>query len=237
MPTLPVKTPKAIFFDAAGTLFDSVGHVAETYVALAQRYDKHVSTKEIARAFRECFNSQPPLAFTEPDTRRLEALERLWWKELVRKIFERTGSFERFEDYFTELFDHFARTESWALFDDTIATLEILKKRRFTLALISNFDSRVLGIIEGLGIAPYFDTILISSRAGYAKPAPEIFRLALEEHEIAPHQAIHVGDSPETDVLGALRAGVQPILLDRTGRPDAGETIHIANLSELISLL
>jgi len=236
MPTITINTPKAIFFDAAGTLFDSVGHVTDTYVELAERHDKQVSREEIARAFRECFASAPPLAFDETDTQQLEALERLWWKELVRKIFERTGSFDRFEAYFAELFDHFAKTESWALFDDSRETLEILKNRGFVLVLISNFDSRVLRIVEGLGIAAYFDTILISSRAGYAKPAPEIFHLALEEHKIAPNEAIHVGDSPETDVIGALRAGVQPILLDRHRRAETSEAIRITNLKELISL-
>jgi len=236
MSTITLSTPKAIFFDAAGTLFDSVRHVAETYVDLAERHGKDVSREVIARAFRECFASQPPLAFDETDTQRLEALERLWWKDLVRNIFERTGSFDRFEAYFDELFDHFAKTESWALFDDTIDTLEVLTKRGFILVLISNFDSRVLRIIEGLGIAPYFETILISSRAGYAKPDPEIFHMALKEHEIAPHEAIHVGDSPETDVVGALRAGVQPVLLDRAQRAETTEAIRITNLKELISL-
>ena len=237
MAMLSINEPKAVFFDAAGTLFDSVRHVAETYVELAGRHDKKVSRDEIASAFRDCFAAAPPLAFNETVVKRLEAMERLWWENLVRRIFEPTGTFERFDAYFTELFDHFAKTESWVLFDDTIETLEYLKDRRFILVLISNFDSRVLRIVEGLGIAPYFDTMVISSQAGYAKPAPEIFRLALEEHRIGAHEAIHVGDSPETDVEGALRAGVQPVLLDRNQRGHAEGAIRITGLRELIALL
>lgn len=237
MPATTLETPKAVFFDAAGTLFDSVRHVAEVYAELAERHNKFVSREEIARGFRSCFASAPPLAFDETDAERLEDLERLWWKDLVRRIFAPTGGFERFDDYFAELFHHFAQTESWFLFDDAVETLESLKRRGFILALISNFDSRVLRIVEGLGIAGYFDSMIISSRAGYAKPAPEIFQLALARHELEPHEVIHVGDSPETDIEGARRAGVQPVLLDRSDRAHGSDAVRIRSLRELIRLV
>ena len=60
--------------------------------------------------------------------------------------------------------------------------------------MISNFDYRVYGILEGLGLTGYFDSMTISSEAGWAKPAPEIFKAALVRHGLAPDEALHVGD-------------------------------------------
>ena len=237
IPPGPVTRPKAVFLDAAGTLFESTRPVAVTYAEMAQRYGKSVPSEEVSRRFRDCFASAPPMAFPGSDGQRLEALERAWWHDVVRRIFEPAGPFLRFEDYFDELFAYFARPDSWVLYDDARATLDALKKRGLILTMISNFDSRVLKIIHGLGIADYFDSVFISSSAGFAKPAAGIFRLALERHDIAPDEALHVGDSPETDIEGALRAGVRPVLLDRHGNAHHDGAVRIDGLHELMSLL
>ena len=237
IPPGPVTRPKAVFLDAAGTLFESTRPVAVTYAEMAQRYGKSVPSEEVSRRFHDCFASAPPMAFPGSDGQRLEALERAWWHDVVRRIFEPAGPFLRFEDYFDELFAYFARPDSWVLYDDARAALDALKKRGLILTMISNFDSRVLKIIHGLGIAGYFDSVFISSSAGFAKPAAGIFRLALERHDIAPDEAIHVGDSPETDIEGALRAGVRPVLLDRHGNAHHDGAVRIDGLHELMSLL
>lgn len=237
MPTGPLSTPRAVFLDAAGTLFESVKPVAVTYAELARRYGKDVPFEEVSRRFRECFAGAPPMAFPEADGARLEALERGWWRDVVWNVFETTGSFPRFDDYFTALFAYFARADSWALFDDAETALKGLKARGLILVMVSNFDSRVLKIVRGLGIADYFDSVFISSSAGFAKPAAGIFQLALERHGLAPHEAIHVGDSPETDIEGALNAGIRPVLLDRSGGPQSDGVVRIGGLGELMSLL
>ena len=79
--------------------------------------------------------------------------------------------------------------------------------------------------------------MFISSSAGFAKPDAGIFHLALERHRIAPDEVLHVGDSPETDVEGALRAGVRPVLLDRDGDARHDGAVRIDGLHELMSLV
>ncbi len=232
-----VTKPKAVFLDAAGTLFESVRPVAVTYAEMARRYGKRVPFEEVSQRFRHCFATAPPMAFPGSEGWRLEALEKDWWHDLVRRIFEPTGPFARFDDYFDELFAYFARADSWVLYDDARATLEALRARGLILVMISNFDSRVLKIVEGLGVADYFDSVFISSSAGFAKPSAGIFHLALERHGIAPDEAIHVGDSPETDVEGALNAGVRPVLLDRDGTARHEGAVRIDGLHELMRLV
>lgn len=55
------------------------------------------------------------------------------------------------------------------------------------------------------------------------KPARDFFHAALAGLQCAPGQAVMVGDDAESDVAGALRAGIGSALLVRTGKYRAGD--------------
>src|SRR4029434_4757837 len=148
---------KGIFFDAAGTLIKPARRVGETYAVMARKYGIEVSTAEIAERFRLCFHSAPPLAFPGASPARIPDLVRAWWKDLVRRIFEPWDGFQRFDDYFAELFAYFARPDAWTLYPEVAETLSALEKRSMVLSVISNSESRLVGILEGLGAAHWFD--------------------------------------------------------------------------------
>jgi putative hydrolase of the HAD superfamily len=133
------------------------------------------------------------------------------------------------------LFGFFARAEAWALYAETLATLEQLKGRGFTIGVISNFDSRLLGLLDGLGISPFVDAVMISTRAGAAKPAREIFAQALARVDVDAENAIHIGDSYEADVVGAQQAGMTPVFIDRNGKRAAAD--GYAAIESLIDVL
>jgi len=227
---------KAVFFDAAGTLFTSVRPIGQSYALFAKNYGMDVSERELAQRFRICHSSSPPLAFAGVEGHRLKELERNWWKELVQNVFAPFGPFEKFDEYFSDLFEYFSRSEAWSLLDNTRETLSTLRKRGFILSVISNFDSRLFGILDGLGIASHFDSVLISSQVGYAKPDVGIFQAALTRHKLSPEETLFVGDTPEADVAGAKAAGIKGILLDPKARQD-GDFIRIQNLKEVLSLI
>lgn len=228
---------KAIFFDAAGTLFKTVRPVGEIYASFAREYGMDVSASQLAERFRLCFSSSPPLAFpgTSPDA--IPRMERDWWKQLVREIFAPYGEFSRFDAYFSTLFEHFSKPRSWTLYPETAQALAALEESGLTQAVITNFDSRVIGILEGLGISARFDSILLSSRVGYAKPAPQIFQQALAHYKLPAHEALHVGDSPQHDVAGAAAAGLRAVLVDRHQRHTTNSCTRIQNLKELLPLI
>jgi len=69
------------------------------------------------------------------------------------------------------------------------------------------------GVLEAVGLAPYFDYVAASALEGVAKPDPQIFRVVLHKLGVAPQEAVHIGDSPD-DVAGAEAAGVTPLLFD-----------------------
>ena len=83
--------------------------------------------------------------------------------------------------------------------------------------MISNIDQPGERLASSLGLAEHLDLVVTSGEVGVDKPNPAIFWAALERVEAKPGDAMHVGDQPATDVAGALRAGVAPVLLDRDG--------------------
>ena len=148
------------------------------------------------------------------------------------------GPFPAFDAYFDELYDFFAQPRAWRLYPDTRPALEALHVRGIRLGVISNFDSRLFGLLDGLGIARFFDPTVISTRAGAAKPDTAIFSHALARHGLIPERAVHVGDSYEMDVLGAQAAGLRPVLIDRRAKSSGpGTALSVSALVHIPAVL
>ena len=227
---------EAVYFDAAGTLIKPARRVGESYAAIAEKYGKTVTPSDLFARFRICFDGAPRLAFPNAAADQIERLERDWWKKLVGQVFEPFGRFDNFDDYFAELFDYFAEPNAWALFPEVLDTLAALKQRGVTLAVISNFDSRLVRILDGLGVGPWFADVFVSSRVGYAKPDRRIFDVALSRHGLLAENAIHVGDSETNDLHGARNAGLKALLIDR--KPPSGTSIdRLMSLQQIVSHL
>jgi len=98
------------------------------------------------------------------------------------------------------------------LIPGTAEMLETLKAR-YRLGLLSNFTHAPAArkIIELVGLTPFFEVVLISGELGYRKPHPSVFRRLIESLEVHGSQILYVGDDPEPDILGAERAGIQPV--------------------------
>jgi len=105
-----------------------------------------------------------------------------------------------------------------SLFDDILPTLEKLKPVS-KIGLISNAQPHgILYHIDKIGISTYFDEIIISGAVGLQKPNPEIFRLASDSICSEPGECLMVGDSPQADAKGAESAGMNGVVIDRTGK-------------------
>jgi putative hydrolase of the HAD superfamily len=230
-------TIKAVFFDAAGTLIKPARRVGENYAAIAAKHGKDVLESDITERFRVCFDLAPRLAFPGATEQSLSGLERDWWKQLVARVFEPWGLFERFEEYFAELFAYFAEPQAWALYPEVSETLSALKQRGVILGVISNFDSRLVRVLNGLGAGSSFEEIFVSSRVGYAKPDPRIFHAALNRHGLKPENAIHVGDSETNDLHGANNAGLRGILIDRGNGISPADRDRVTSLKAIVSML
>lgn len=231
---------QVIFFDAAETLFHINGSVGEIYLAHAAQHgfqQTAESRSAISQAFQRAFRDAPPPVFAATDPLELKRCERMWWFDLVHNVFYRVGMFERFDEFFEEVFQVFEDPRSWVLYPETVTVLTELRRRGFELGIVSNFDSRVFSVMRGLGIERFFDTVTIASMARAAKPAPKIFEIALEKHAADPAEAVHVGDSLHDDAEGARKAGLTGVLLDRQGKVRDVSVPVIRTLEDLIPLV
>ncbi len=205
----------AVFFDAAGTLFNSREPVGEIYARIAREHGVDAEAPLVNAGFRRAFAAAPGLAFgTGHAPAEILRLEHQWWYRLVRKCFEGMGEFDDFDRFFSDLFTYFAEPAHWVVDPSAPSLLQQLKESKVRLGVISNFDSRLYRILEGLELRAYFDSVTISSEAGYAKPAREIFQAALANTGATAPASVHVGDSEHMDLRGAQEAGFGAILID-----------------------
>ncbi|MBI3972909.1 MAG: HAD-IA family hydrolase [Chloroflexi bacterium] len=138
----------------------------------------------------------------------------------------------------------FSAIETWRLYPDAIPALERVAPPRaaggLVLGVISNWEDWLEVLLAHLEIDRYFDFSIVSANVRREKPDPAIFAAALERARVAPHEALHVGDSLHADVGGARAVGITPVLLDRRGRytsERAGGAAIIRSLEELPPLL
>jgi HAD superfamily hydrolase (TIGR01509 family) len=104
---------------------------------------------------------------------------------------------------------------------------------RYRLAVISNADGKIAGVLERCGIADCFLAITDSGLVGREKPHPAIFEAALRGMHAAPEQSLYVGDVYSVDYLGATGAGMQAILFDVSGAYRESGLPRVDSLEEL----
>ena len=226
---------RAVSFDAAGTLFHPARPVGDLYAMVAARHGVDVDGAVLHARFREAFGGAPPLAFPGCAPGELRAREKTWWRDVVRAVFAgmRFGDFGAF---FDDLFAFFASPAAWRVDPDAHALLAALRARTLTILVVSNFDTRVRGVLAALGLTPLVDRVTISSEAGAAKPDPAIFARALAD--LAPASVVHVGDTVREDLRGARAAGLRVLLVgDAALASEASDAVVVARLGDVAARL
>ena len=143
--------------------------------------------------------------------------ERAWWGAFVRLVLERLEHDAPWEPLLDDLFAAFSNADVWKVYPETTSTIESLARRGTKLAVISNWDRRLPGILRQLGLFEAFEAVTVSSIEGVEKPSPDIFLRTLGRLGVDPDEALHVGDSPLEDYDGARGAGLAAALIDRHG--------------------
>ncbi len=229
---------EVIFFDAAGTLFHVRGSVGEIYTTIARNYGVAGQPAEVEEAFITAFQAKSAEGMRAHAGKDRLQEERLWWMEVVRRAFTGRIPESVLPAYFEEVFNVFRGAAGWVLYPDTITTLRDLRSRGYRLGVLSNFDSRLDDVLANLGIGDFFNGVVFSWSAGFAKPDARIFHHALQVMQVPAANALHVGDSPEDDFAGASGAGLNALLVDRGNDCSDTEGMpRISSLSELCRLL
>lgn len=134
-----------------------------------------------------------------------------------------------------------AMTDICTPLDGATSLLERLKGK-VPLGIITNsFVALQQSRLERSGFRHYFDALVISEQVGVAKPDIRIF-----DHTLAllgnpdRQRVLMVGDTPESDILGGINAGLKTCWLDHGVRalPDTIKpTWQVTSLTQLEALL
>jgi putative hydrolase of the HAD superfamily len=123
--------------------------------------------------------------------------------------------------------------DAWRLYPDVWPCMEQLSNTR--LGIISNGNAaQQRAKLQQTGIIDHFEIVLVSEECGYAKPDAETFLQACRLLGNSPDDVTYVGDHYEVDAVGARRAGLNGIWLDRQGcRSPRHEPPIITSLEQL----
>ena len=117
---------------------------------------------------------------------------------------------ERFADNHTKIFESL-----WRLFDDSIETLEKIKKLNLKMGIVSNGTSEnQRGKLKRFDIEKYFDYFYIEGELGYGKPDIRVYEKMLQETKIDSKKIIMVGDHLEWDIEAPQKLGIYSIWMN-----------------------
>jgi putative hydrolase of the HAD superfamily len=221
--------PKAVLFDLDDTLWPIAPVILEAEQILfawlrehAPRVAQQFTIDSLRHARLELLARRPEIQLD------LGALRRAGLIAAFEQAGEDAGKVE------LAMTEFFAARNAVIPYDDVLPGLLRLKGR-VRIGSVTNGNAD----LQTIGLARHFDASVAAPGFGVAKPDPRIFLEACRLLDVAPQEAVYVGDDLRLDVYGAQRAGLRAIWMNRTGQvnylPD--EVKPDAEVSSLDGLL
>ena len=216
--------PQCISFDVGGTLIEPWPSVGAVYADAARCLGIQADGAELNQRFAASWIDarKKPGGFD---------YSRSAWKELVRSTFGEALPPALLEGVFESIWHRFERPDVWKVHSDVLPTLELLRTRCIRLTVLSNWDERLRPLLYRLGLADFFEDIVVSGEVGRHKPDPALFESAVHRWAVDASSILHVGDSEREDLQGPIAVGWRSVLIDRTG---SKRTNSIVQLDDLI---
>lgn len=244
------SAPRAVTFDATGTLFH-VPRLAEIYGEVLRRHGFEASEDDLAGLLPRVW--QELACSAEPSRDRFTSHPggpRGWWRRYLERLCEHLGAPPPTPFAAAELYARFARGDAYEVYPEVPAVLAELRDLGVELAVVSNWDGRLPGVLADLGLGEYLAAVVYSAGVGVEKPHPAIFEHALGRLGRRPEEVLHVGDRVREDVEGALALGMEALRVSRPGRSrnprpgearsavppgDGGDVPDLSSLPELVA--
>jgi putative hydrolase of the HAD superfamily len=220
---------RAVFFDAVGTLIHPEPAAGLVYAAVGRARGSQLTPDEISARFRSAFAREEQID-QERGLQTDERRETERWRRIVAAVLDDVADIK---GCFEDLFEHFARPDSWRCEEDAARVLAGLVRRGFKVGMASNYDRRLHRVLAGLPELHPLDYVVISAEVGWRKPAAEFFAALGHVTGLPPEQILFVGDDRRNDYDGARSAGLRAILFDPKHKAPEG-LCRIVRLDELL---
>lgn len=203
--------PDALTLDVGHTLLFPDPPLGEMYARKLPRFGIEVQPawveREFGRAWEAARDGQPGLVY---GTTHAEGLA--FWIEVNRRLLaELPLSPTDLHSFVGDLYDSYARAATWCVAPGLDQLLGLCGELGIPVALLSNWDLRLRGLLTELDLVDRFQAIVISAEVGIEKPDPGIFTYALRALDRPAARTVHVGDTWQDDILGARAAGMKAI--------------------------
>jgi len=181
--------PSAIIFDIDGTLIDSVDLHALAWHDAFEHFGHDVRFEEARRQIGKGGDKVLRVFLTDEQIRshgkELEA-----WRG------------KHFKSHYLPMVRPFSAVPE---------LLRALRERGLKIAIASSAKKEELEVYIGIaGVEQLIDERVSSEDVGESKPAPDVFEVAVQRLNVAPADAVAIGDSPY-DAQAASKLGVKPI--------------------------
>ncbi len=233
---------KAVFFDWFNTLAHYEPPREELQSQVLQEFGIHVSPQKIMPALlladRELFDENAVFPVRKRSPEEQAKLYTRYQKTILTEAGVNVSREPDIPLKIMKRMQQLSQGMSFALFEDVLPTLKMLKERNLILGLLTNLDRDMNHIQRELGLEPYINFVVTPGETGVDKPKPPIFLAALQKARVNASEAIHVGDQYKLDVIGARGVGITPILIDRyNSYPEVNDCPRIHSLTELTGYL
>ena len=224
--------PKAILFDLDDTLWPIAPVILQAEQSLfawigehAARVSERFSIEHLRQARLALLASQPEFPLDLGKLRRAGLVA----------AFEEAG--EDIDKVEQAMIHFFAARNAVIPYDDVLPGLLRLRGR-VKLGSVSNGNAD----LQAIGLAHHFSVSVAAHQFGSAKPDAAIFLAACKALQVAPDEAVYVGDDLLLDVKGAQQAGLRAVWLNRGGSTSAALHAVVpdatcANFDELLDWL
>jgi putative hydrolase of the HAD superfamily len=202
--------PKAVLFDLDDTLWPIAPVIEQAELALYAWLQQHAPRVAAGHSIDSLRNARLALLERQPEFHLdLGALRRAGLLAAFEQAGEDGAKVELAMAHF------FAARNAVAPYDDVLPGLERLGAigREVLVGSISNGNAD----LRAIGLSHHFKVSVAAHEFGLAKPDAAIFLAACRELDVAPEDAVYVGDDVLLDVRGAQQAGLRAVWLNRTG--------------------
>jgi len=229
---MPIDNLKAIIFDVHRTLVDDSGFPRENILLLLKQSGVNPDLAQyyriyddLTRRFFDWSKIKPYITIRQIHNNRLKRIYEFYD---VKRDVEQDVHF---------LWENMGTSSIYPETDEVLAAVA----NKYKIALLSNADNDdpLIKILEKLDYS--FDAVITSQDCKCYKPDPAIFEHTLKSLNLPKQQVVLVGDSPNSDIVGAKNFGIRMVWINRKDNKLNGKyptpDYQISDLRELLKLI
>lgn len=113
------------------------------------------------------------------------------------------------------------------------AFLRYAHRRARVIVVTNNLEAEQQAKLRHLRLARYVDGLVTSEREGAAKPDARLFLAGLRKAGVGPEEAVVLGDSYRSDVVGARAADLAVVWFNRFGARPPSPLLPVPEIARL----